>query len=203
MALTFSRSQTGHVDRYAVTSAQPFAAAALLLNFTDTTYFSRVVRVLDSEPGPDRRPRVLFDSRVMRQEEKQSPIRLAISGGRHSALTLEIENGDNQGLTLVNVQALVRVPQVAFKAKGAGQTTLLVGNASATRPDYDIASLSQLVLAYAATPVEAGASESNPAYRRHAADYFRDAPPTLMVWGALLALLFVLLVLTVRLVRKA
>jgi hypothetical protein len=204
LALTVTHEESaGHVDRYMLKSASPVGASALLIHVDDTTYFSRIVRVVDTDSGDRHGRRVLFESRVTRQEERQTPIRLALDGARHRALTLEIEDGDNTPLSVSAAQALVRVPRLAFKAKGAGETTLLVGNAEAAPPDYDIASLRRLVLDYAATPAEAGDSQDNPAYRRRIADYFRDAPPTLVIWGSLIALCVVLLALTARLLRKA
>jgi hypothetical protein len=115
-------------------------------------------------------------------------------------LFLEITEGDNAPLTLVRAQGVVRVPRLAFKA-APGAYRLLIGNAQAQPPRYDIASLRKEILAYSAVAVEAGPIEPNAAYRRRAGDYLTDVPPSLLLWGTLLAAVVVLLLLTLRILR--
>ena len=61
----------------------------------------------------------------------------------------------------------------------------------------------QEVLAYSALPVKPGPAERNPAFRRRAGDYFKNAPPTVILWGALLAAVVVLLLLTAKIVKQS
>jgi hypothetical protein len=78
---------------------------------------------------------------------------------------------------------------------------MLVGNDSATRPQYDLATLRQEVLSYSATATEPGPLEANPRFRRRGADYLRQAPATVLLWGTLAAAVAALLFLTVRILR--
>ena len=80
----------------------------------------------------------------------------------------------------------MRVPRLTFPA-GAGAYRLLLGNPEAEPPRYDLASLRARgagVLGGAGRA--AGRGRANAAYRRGAGDYLKDAPPTLVLWGALL-----------------
>ncbi len=201
--LPLGTTEPGRTERHVFQLPHAPPIAGLLLNLNDPPFFSRTVRVIDEASGDRRDRHVLLDTRFIKEEDRQTPPRLSLDGRRHAALVLEIENGDNTPLPISNVQALVRVPRLAFKVKDAKTLTLLAGNAAAAPADYDIATLRQQVLAYAALPVISAASTDNPLYRREAADYFRDAPPVIVIWGALIALVAVLLALTVRLVRRA
>jgi hypothetical protein len=129
------------------------------------------------------------------------PIVIALDGTRLDELTLEIDEGDNAPLSLQAARAVVRVPRVTFKA-APGVYRLLLGNREAGPPRYDLASLRQEVLSYSALDAPAAAREANPLYRRFAGDYFSDAPPTLLLWGTLLAAVAALLFLTARVLRQ-
>jgi hypothetical protein len=61
--------------------------------------------------------------------------------------------------------------------------------------------LRQEILAYSAIVVQAGPAEPNPSFRRRAADYFRNAPPTLLLWGTLFGAVAILILLTLRILR--
>jgi hypothetical protein len=92
------------------------------------------------------------------------------------------------------------VPRVALKAR-PGPLRLVLGSREATAPRYDIAALRQEVVSYSAERLVAGDLEANHAFRRRAGDYLRDAPPTVLLWGALGTAVVALLFLTARLVR--
>jgi hypothetical protein len=96
---------------------------------------------------------------------------------------------------------VVRVPRLAFKA-GPGDYRILLGNRDASAPRYDIASLRREMLAYSALPATAAPAAANPAYRRRASDYFVSAPPTAILWGALIVAVIALLALTARILRQ-
>jgi hypothetical protein len=91
---------------------------------------------------------------------------------------------------------------VAFKA-APGAYRILMGNEDAQAARYDIALLRQEILAYSALPADAVAAEPNPAFRRAAGDYFQQAPPTVVLWAALLLSVVALLFLTARIVRSS
>jgi hypothetical protein len=114
---------------------------------------------------------------------------------------VEVSEGDNAPLTLIQVRGVVPVPRLAFKVS-PGAFRILLGNETAGAPRYDIATLRQEILSYSALPLEAGSRTPNPAFRRRVADYFQDAPPTLLLWGTLLGAVAALLFLTVRILRQ-
>jgi hypothetical protein len=116
-------------------------------------------------------------------------------------LEIEIEDGDNAPLVLVGAEGFAQVPRLTFQA-GAGAYRLLAGNPEAGAPQYDLASLRREVLAYSAVALPLEDARANPAFRRYAGDFLKDAPPTLLLWGALLATVGALLWLTLRVLRQ-
>lgn len=169
----------------------------------EETFFDRPLRV---SVGEERRARVLWSGRIDRRPAADPaaampPIRLAWNAERVRELRIEIDDGDNEPLTLTGVEASVRVPRITFQA-GDGAYRLLLGNPEAAAPQYDLASLRQEVLAYSAVSVQPGASRANPAFRRYLGDFFTNAPPTLLLWGTLLATVTVLAWLTMRVLRQ-
>jgi Protein of unknown function (DUF3999)/F5/8 type C domain len=178
-------------------------------------FFSRPVRLLAPPTEASRgREHLLFAGPLAR-----SPIRvsafavepagepsaeflpIALDGRRIRELALEVDEGDNAPLTLLDARGVVQVPRVAFKG-GAGTFRVLMGNPDASAPHYDIAALRQDVLAYSALPVDALAAEANPAFRRLATDFLQQTPPTVLLWAALLLSVVALLLLTARIVRS-
>jgi hypothetical protein len=129
---------------------------------------------------------------------------LPSSIGPLRALAIEIDNQDNAPLQLAQVSAVVVVPRVAFKIKpeSGKEYRVLMGARDAEAPHYDIELLRRAVLDYAALPIEPAELTTNPAYRARAADYLREAPPTLIIWSALGIGVLILLGLTVRLLRQ-
>jgi hypothetical protein len=165
-------------------------------------FFDRQARLL--RPGGDPRGghAPLFSFALARSGAAgpPPPVTLALGGVVADELLLEIDDGDNAPLTPGRAMAVVNVPRLVFKA-GKGGFRVLLGNAAAAAPSYDIAGLRQDVLAYSAVKLEAAGAEPNTSFRRRAGEYL-DAPPTLLLWGALLAATVVLLVLTARILRQ-
>jgi hypothetical protein len=119
-------------------------------------------------------------------------------------LILEIENGDNAPLTLQQAQGVAPVPRVTFKA-APGEYRMLVGNRDAEPPSYEIGALAREVLAYSAVPLSVDDPQgpgANPAYERGVADAIREAPPTMVLWGALGVAVVALLGLTRRILKR-
>ncbi|HTM30894.1 MAG TPA: DUF3999 family protein [Vicinamibacterales bacterium] len=132
-------------------------------------------------------------------------VQLQVGAPLSSEWWLEIADGDNAPLTLLEAQAVVPVPRVTFKA-APGTYRLLLGNTEAAAPSYELGVLRQEVLAYAAVPLNLGDSkgeEINPAYQRDLADYVRDAPPRVVLWTTLGVAVLALLFLTRRIVRRS
>jgi hypothetical protein len=179
--------------------ALPFSALELDVR---EVFFTRPARLL-GDAGGGRREDVLWSGTLARAAEApRAPLVIPLDGRRRAALALEIDEGDNAALTLSGARAVVRVPRVTFKAP-AGEYRLLLGNDEARAPRYDLDALRREVLAWSAVPASAGALADNPAFRRRAADYFRSAPPTFVMWATLAAAVVALLLLTVRVLRRA
>jgi hypothetical protein len=168
-------------------------------------FFDRPFRLLAPAGAEGRDERTLHAGRLARSVQALAqvpkPIVIPLDGSRRRKLLLEIDEGDNTPLSLRGARALVHVPRVTFKA-APGAYRLLLGNREAGAPRYDLASLRQEVLSYSAVEAAADGREGNPAYRRFAGDYFSDAPPTLLLWGTLLAAVAALLMLTAHVLRQ-
>jgi hypothetical protein len=162
---------------------------------------SRLYVIENTERGE--RERVLHSAALTRAAGQQAPLRLPAGNARADRFILEIDEGDNAPLNLFQVTAISRVPRVAFKLKPDGNAyRVLLGNRNISAPRYDLQSLQREVLAYSAVPIAAGELEANPAHRRLASEYFKSAPPTILMWGVLLIAVAGLLLLTVRLLKK-
>ena len=173
---------------------------ALELDF-DAAFFSRPVRLLVPAQGARRGERVVFSGTLAREASSAGPLRIALDGSRVAELVLEVEEGDNAPLTLRRAAGVVAVPRLVFKA-AAGPYRLLLGNAEAAPPSYDLASLRREVLAYSAVGVEVGPADDNPAFSRRPWERLGDAPSTLLLWGALGGSVIALLLLTARILRQ-
>jgi hypothetical protein len=180
----------------------PLPLRRLELDFAEA-FFDRPARLfVRTVQGGRRQPpeQVLFAGRISRAAGRTEPVVIPLDGAFRGAVILEIDEGDNAPLTLKAARGAVSVPRVALKAR-PGPLRLVLGNPEAQAPRYDIAALRREVVSYSAEPLQAGGLTPNPAFRRRAADYLRDAPPTLLLWSALLAAVLALLYLTARLVR--
>ncbi len=210
---TLSRYRLAAFDR---ASGKPVSLpfSAVEVTFRED-FFTRPARLLAPAPAGSRSgERSVFAGTLVRAAGPRgrppspggpagpAPIVFGLDGSRVSALFLEVDEGDNAPLTLLEAQGVVRVPRIAFKA-APGAYRLLIGNAQAQPPRYDIASLRKEILSYSAVVVEAGPTETNTAFRRGAGDYVKDVPPSLLLWGTLLGAVIVLLLLTVRILRTS
>jgi hypothetical protein len=170
-------------------------------------FFSRPATVLAEPEGRSglRHGGVLFAGSLSRggaeTEAGEAPVVLALTGTRHAGLLLEVDEGDDAPLTLRRARARVLSPRIVFKAR-PGEQRLLLGHPEARAPRYDLATLQQELVDYSAVVLEAGDLADNPTFRRGAADYLRQAPPTLLLWGVLLAAAVILLALTARILRR-
>jgi len=197
---------SGAVSRYRLSLPdplrQPIPIQALEIAVGEA-FFTRGARVLGSDADGRGGSRTLFSGTFAREERQgasRSPLRVSMDGRRVSELFLEIDEGDNAPLTIESVAALVAVPRIAFKT-GPGRYRLLMGNPEASAPRYDLASLRREVLAYSAVPLVAEPADVNPTHRRNLADLFKQAPPTLLLWGTLVGAVIVLFLLTARTLR--
>ena len=178
--------------------ALPLQAVELLVH---DTFYSRPFRLLKDSPE-DGSPRLVLSGILRRQGDDGGLHSLPLSGERRRELILEIDDQDNPPLTIERISAVVRAPRLFFKLMPGDGYRLLLGDPEASPPHYDIESLRQAVLAYAALPTQLGGLEPNRAYRSRAGDYLLHAPPTALLWGSLLLAVAVLLAITIRLLGK-
>lgn len=199
-------------------SGQPLSLPydALELEFSDA-FFNRPARLIlpggegDPNGGARRSDRVLWSGTLSRQPSEQGgegpsihriPVGSALAGERIARLRLEIDNGDNPPLALKRALGVLMLPRLAFKLDASAKYRLLLAAPSVDAPRYDIESLRRDLLDYSAIPAVLGAIAANPQYRARTADYLREAPPTAILWGALLLAVLALVGMTFKLIRK-
>ena len=147
--------------------------------------------------------RVLYTGTLRRDGNSHGPLILPLSSQRLREFTVEIEDGDNAPLTLTRAHAQVITSRLAFKWRGAATgLRLLYGYPRATAPQYDLGSLRQEVLAYAARPATLGKAVRNPSYGGIAADVSSLSSARAVLWITLVVLVAALLLIAVRLVKK-
>jgi len=188
--------------------AGPLGLSALRLQVAEP-FFNRGVVVLKPQAGaPLGAVRVTASALVSLQRgQREGPVWVQLPLARLAAteLLLEVDDGDNAPLTIQQVQAVVPVPRVTFKA-APGAYRLLMGNPEAQPPSYELDLLRQEVLAYAAVPLDTGATTpaaANPGYRRGLADVIRETPPRVVLWTALAIAVIALLLLTRRILSRS
>lgn len=168
-------------------------------------FFSRMASVGLRREDEERDARPVFSGELARRAAAgEGPVSIDLPGEPARSLTLEIHEGDNAPLTITQAEAAAPVWRVVFKMKpepGAA-CRLLLGNARALAPRYDIETLRREVLAYNAIPAAAGALTANPDYSRRVSEWTGDLPAKAWIWGALLLAVAALLMLTFRLLGK-
>jgi hypothetical protein len=183
--------------------AQPLALPLLAVELgIRDTFYSRTVRLLEAAPD-GRSDNLLYAGTLQRQGDDAALLHsLPLWGNRLRELVLQIEDQDNAPLTIERASGVLRAPRLAFKLTPGEGYRLLLGDPDTAPPQYDIETLRQAVLAYAALPAELGPLYPNRAYRARTNDYLLHAPPTALLWGSLLLAVVVLLAITVRLLGK-
>ncbi|MCU0677596.1 MAG: DUF3999 domain-containing protein [Myxococcota bacterium] len=143
------------------------------------------------------RPRPFSRSRFRAVED---PSFGAGDRARFVSLELEIEDGDDRPLTLRDARAEIATRTV-FLAAPDGSYRVVVGNAEAEAPRYELEDAIDLVLAVRSVVAELGEVRDNPAHEPPAF-WKRVDVTTFLVWGVLIFAVLVLGVVTLRLVRS-
>jgi Protein of unknown function (DUF3999)/F5/8 type C domain len=204
-----ARGAAAQASRYLLSVPAPAGARDFVLPLesvrldVEQPFFARAARVLGDAGHGRRREReaLLLTTTLKRSPGQTTPVELPLDGTPRRLLRLEIDEGDDRPLVLTAAWGVLRVPRVTFKVK-PGTYRLLLGNDEAQAPRYDLTVLTREILALSAAPIELEPLSDNRAYRRRAADYFRNAPPTVLLWGALLAAVLGLVFMTARLLRQ-
>jgi hypothetical protein len=119
---------------------------------------------------------------------------------RFVSLELEVEDGDDRPLSLHDASAEIATRTV-FLAAPDGSYRVLVGNAEAEAPRYELEDAIDLVLAVRSTVAELGEARDNPAHEPPAF-WKRVDVTSFLVWGVLIFAVLVLGVVTLRLARS-
>lgn len=189
------------------------------LEFSDR-YFSRRMRLeVEDSRGGEKRARstirnivkgriepqrggrtytTLWNGSVTKEADESGPVRAMLGGSRRREFVLRIENGDNRPLSLRSAVAFVPVPRVSFKLDPAGERfQLLLGNASARRPDYELQRLRSEILDFDAAEASLGPLVSP--FKAGERIDVSGAPASfssLVLWGVIAVTVVALLVVT-------
>jgi len=186
----------GTTSSYALALAAPGAYLRGVVLDVENAFFDRPYRLV-ADAGSERE-RTLARGRLARAAGRSEPIAIAFAPTLASALTLEVDDGDDAPLALAGAEARAPVPDL-FLAAPAGDYTLLFGNPSAEAPRYELSSVRDVVLALDGATIDAGLLEPNPGHR--APSPLADGPErtTVILWIVLGVAVVVLLVTTLRL----
>ena len=157
--------------------------------------------------SPRRRRRAGASLAAGRLQGTRGPARSLISfpETRLDALELTVVDGDDAPLEL-SASADVRLPRL-YVAAAPGDYDLLLGDASAEPPSYDLGRAREMVRSLRSAPISAGAIEPNPEYQSFARASSRRARADrclqrVLLWTAIVAAVAVLIFLTLRLARS-
>lgn len=183
---------------YVITPPVSRARLDRVLLHTGAAYLARtyVLRGIDDD---GRRVELTRGMLSRQPEDEIRPIEIVFPTTRVSRLELEVEDGSDAPLAFERVELGITSPSV-YLAAPAGEYRLLVGDAEASAPAYEIERARALVLAVRAGRAELGELAANPA---HVAPPWYEAAElsTWIVWALLLVAVLVLGFVTLRLAR--
>ncbi len=169
---------------------------------TKATLFQREARVFEevADSRGDRYSRPLGNASWVRKPDGKSG-RLSVTLTtllQTSAMSLEIDNGDNPSLDLEKFQVFLPVTRLLFKSPPGETVTLCYGNAKAIAPSYDLDLVAPQILAAAKSDATlADADPAGPAVRIAASKGI-----SYVFFGVLALVVGVLLVVIMRLLPK-
>lgn len=140
-------------------AVRPITAEAVEIDVADA-FFNRPYALFGVD-GEDHEG-LLDSGRFAREADADaSPLVVSFSRRRTHAFRLAITDDDDAPLRLTTARARLSLP-VAFFVADPGPYWLLVGQADARPPSYDIATARSMILALESAVAEAGPLESNP-----------------------------------------
>ena len=164
---------------------------------TPASFFDRAFELVGREGEAEV---VLLSGRLVRRIGDPRPVRLRLSERRIEFLELRVEDGDDAPLEDLLVTGRFSVPEIYFAAP-EGIYTLLLDYPEATAPRYELARVRDVVLAAASSSAAAGPLEENPRFDARLRDG-EERGQQMLLWVALGLAVFVLVGLTLRLVRE-
>lgn len=165
---------------------------------TSSEFFDREFELV---AGRDDREFTLFQGRLRRRAGDSGPINIPADGQRIDSLKVRIHDGNDAPLVLSRVEARFPTAQL-YVAAPAGEYTLLLGNTEDQPPSYEIARVSASVLAVRSNDAQAGPLESNPEFSSSARLATGTGPQQVLLWVALILVVGVLAVVTLKMARQ-
>jgi hypothetical protein len=191
-------------SRYALAlPVAPVPVDAVTLQI-DREFYDRGYRLVGEPPGSGLgRTETLATGRLARPAGGPASLVIAFPRARVAKLALFVDDGDEAPLPIGAAKAGLPVAELRLVAP-AGVYTLLVGNAEAHAPRYELARVRERVVEAAGVACEVGALEANPKYRtlarREEGDQGGMAQRAL--WAVMALAVVGLGALTLRLSRK-
>ena len=161
-------------------------------------FFDREFELLAARGGTEFS---LFTGRLRRRAGDSRPVAILVDARRIDSLKLKIHDRNDAPLALSRVEASFPVARL-YVAAPAGEYTLLLGNAEDQPPSYELARVSTAVLAVRSNDAQAGPLEENPQFSSGARLATGSGPQQVLLWVALVLVVGVLAVVTLKMVRQ-
>ncbi len=198
LGLSASSVEEGTTHYELVPPAVPAKLDEIVID-SATEFFDRSFELLALLEGDAEA--TLARGRLVRQAGDPRAVRVAFEPQRVVSLSLRIVDGDDAPLQGLVVGGRFPVPDLYFVAP-EGRYSLLLGNPEDAAPRYELARVSEVVLAVASGEAEAGPLEENERFSKRlrlaSGAFWQQA----LLWLAIGVVVVVLVVLTLRLVRQ-
>jgi hypothetical protein len=177
----------------------PIAITMLSLE-TEVPFFDRAASVTGRRA--DGTEVTLASGRLVRHADTRGAVVLGLRPERVESLEIAIEDGNDAPLAFDAVRADVPEREL-YLAAPAGEYALLVGNADAKAPSYELERVRDVILAVSSGTAEPAVLAANPAYsvraRLASEERLEGTLSGIVLWGVLIAAVVVLTVVTLRL----
>lgn len=177
----------------------PVAVTMLTLE-SDVPFFDRAASVIGRRP--DGTEATLAAGRLVKRDEDRGSVTLTLRSERVESLELTIEDGSDAPLAFRIVRADM-LERDLYLAAPAGEYALLVGNADAKAPSYELERVRDVILAVSSGTAEPAVLIANPVYsvraRLASEERLEGTLSGVVLWGVLIGAVVVLTVVTLRL----
>jgi hypothetical protein len=166
---------------------------------TNAPFFDRVFALRGHlEDGGET---LLASGRLVRRTGDPRPSTITVEPVRVIRLDLEISDGDDAPLDILEVVARSSVPDI-YTAAVAGEYTLLLGYPDAAAPVYELEQIRSTILAVPAGMITAGELEPNPDFSPASRLSRSGGAQQFLLWGVLGLAVIVLVIVTLRAARQ-
>ena len=146
--------------------------------------------------------RSVYSGRLQRRAGETGPVAIDVELQRIDGLKLRVEDGDDAPLPISAVRASLPLMRLALAAP-AGDYALLLGNPDDEAPSYELEQVRRAVFSARGRDAQLGPLERNPEYSARARLSTGTGPQQLLLWVALILVVGVLSVVTLRTARGA